>query len=101
MKIKIKRSLAAILALVMALSLAACGGDKGKGGADDGGDKAETITLGKYTAVFKGYTLTKDDEGNDAMVLTYDYTNGSKDEQSFAWAFMFEATQAGEALRLF
>ncbi len=98
MKIKIKRSLAAILALVMALSLAACGGDKDKGGTDDGGDKAETITLGKYTAVFKGYTLTKDDEGNDAMVLTYDYTNGSKDEQSFAWAFMFEATQAGEAL---
>lgn len=76
MNIKIKRSLAAILALVMALSLAACGGDKGKGG-----DKAEAITLGKYTAVFKGYTLTKDDEGNDAMVLTYDYTNGSKDEQ--------------------
>lgn len=98
MNIKIKRSLAAILALVMALSLAACGGDKGKGGADDGGDKAEAITLGKYTAVFKGYTLTKDDEGNDAMILTYDYTNGSKDEQSFAWAFMFEATQAGEAL---
>lgn len=96
--IKIKRSLAAILALVMALSLAACGGDKGKGGADDGGDKAEAITLGKYTAVFKGDTLTKDDEGNDAMILTYDYTNGSKDEQSFAWAFMFEATQAGEAL---
>lgn len=98
MNIKIKRSLAAILALVMALSLAACGGDKGKGGADDGGDKAEAITLGKYTAVFKGYTLTKDDEGNAAMILTYDYTNGSKDEQSFAWAFMFEATQAGEAL---
>lgn len=50
MKIKMKRSLAVILALVMALSLAACGGDKGKGGTDDGGDKAETITLGKYTA---------------------------------------------------
>ena len=98
MKIKMKRSLAAILALVMALSLAACGGDKDKGGTDDGGDKAETITLGKYTAVFKGYTLTKDDEGNDAMVLTYDYTNGSKEEQSFAWAFLFEATQAGEEL---
>ena len=58
MKVKIKRSLAMILALVMALSLAACGGDKDKGGTDDGGDKAETITLGKYTAVFKGYTLT-------------------------------------------
>ena len=33
-KIKIKRSLAAILALVMALSLAACGGDKDKGGTE-------------------------------------------------------------------
>ena len=54
-KIKIKRSFAAILALVMALSLAACGGDKGKGGTDDG-DKAETITLGKYTAVGQSST---------------------------------------------
>ncbi len=96
MKIKMKRSLAVILALVMIFSLAACGGkDKGS---NEGGNKAESIVLGKYTAVFKGYTLTKDDDGNDAMVLTYDYTNGSKDEQSFAWAFLFEATQAGEEL---
>ena len=96
-KNKIKKPFAAILALVMLLSLAACGG-KDKGSDGDGSDKTETIVLGKYTAVFKGYTLTKDDEGNDAMVLTYDYTNGSKDEQSFAWAFLFEATQVGEEL---
>lgn len=96
MQIKMKRSLAAILMLVIALSLAACGGkDKNS---DGGSDKAETIILGNYTAVFKGYTLTKDDEGNDAIVLTYDYTNGGKDEQSFAWAFLFEATQAGVTL---
>ncbi len=95
MKIKAKRYLAAILALLLALSLVACGGDKDKGG-DSGG--AETITLGKYTAVFKGYTLTRDEDGSDAIVLTYDYTNGNKDEQSFAWAFLFEATQAGETL---
>lgn len=97
MKMRTKRLLAAILALVMALSLAACGG-KDKPADETGSDQAETITLGKYTAVFKGYTLTKDEDGNDAMVLTYDYTNGSKEEQSFAWAFLFEAKQAGEDL---
>lgn len=96
MKIKMKRSLAAILALVIIFSLAACGEKVKESNEDD--DKAETIVLGKCTAVFKGYTLTKDDEGNDAMVLTYDYTNGGKDEQSFAWAFLFVATQAGEEL---
>lgn len=74
MKIKMKRSLAAILALVIIFSLAACGEKVKESNEDD--DKAETIVLGKCTAVFKGYTLTKDDEGNDAMVLTYDYTNG-------------------------
>lgn len=96
MKIKIKSLLAAILALVMALSLAACGGkDKGS---DENSDKAETIVLGKYTAVFKGYTLTKDEDGNDAMILTYDYTNGSKEEESFAWAFFFVAKQNGQEL---
>lgn len=61
-------------------------------------DGAETITIGDHTAVFKGYRLTKDDEGRDAMVLTYDYTNGGEEEQSFAWAFFYEATQDGESL---
>ena len=91
-----KKCFAAILAIIMLFSLAACGGkDKGS---DEGGDKAETVVLDEYSAVFKGYTFTKDDEGNDAIVLTYDFKNGSKTEQSFAWAFLYEATQAGEAL---
>ncbi len=94
MKTKTKRLIAAILALVMILALSACGGKDN--GSD--GDKAETIVLGKYTAVYKGYTLTKDEDGRDAIILTYDYTNGSKEEQSFAWAFLFEATQCGETL---
>lgn len=75
---QMKRSFAAILALVIIFSLAAC--DEKVKGSNEDDDKAETIVLGKYTAVFKGYTLTKDDEGNDAMVLIYDYTNGGKDE---------------------
>lgn len=97
MQIKTKRLLAAILALVMILSLTACGGkDQTSDGV--GNDQAETIVLGDYTAVFKGYTLTKDEDGRDALCLTYDYTNGSKEDQSFAWAFFYEATQCGENL---
>lgn len=91
-----KKVIALLLTFMMIFSLAACG-EKNPAASDDG-EQTETITLGKHTAVFKGYTLTKDDDGNDAMVLTYDYTNGSKDEQSFAWAFLYGATQAGEEL---
>lgn len=76
-----KRSFAAILALVIIFSLAAC--DEKVKGSNEDDDKAETIVLGKYTAVFKGYTLTKDDEGNDAMVLIYDYTNGGISDGGF------------------
>ncbi len=92
-----RKILSVFLAMIMVLSVVACG-SKDTDPNETGSDQAETIILGKHTAVFKGYTLTKDDEGNDAMVLTYDYTNGGKDEQSFAWAFLFVATQAGEEL---
>ena len=93
-----KKILSVILTMIMVLSLAACGG-KDKADADKAdGEQAETIVFGDYTAVFKGYTLTKDEDGRDALCLTYDFTNGSKEEQSFAWAFLYEATQNGEEL---
>ena len=83
--------------MILVLSLAACGG-RGKTPGETGSDQAETLVLGDHTAVFKGYTLTKDEDSRDALCLTYDYTNGSKNEQSFAWAFFYEATQCGEDL---
>lgn len=92
-----EKILSVILAMILVLSLAACGG-RGKTPGETGSDQAETIVLGDHTAVFKGYTLTKDEDGRDALCLTYDYTNGSKNEQSFAWAFFYEATQCGEDL---
>ena len=93
-----KKFLSVILAMIMVLSLVACGG-KDKADADKAdGEQAENIVFGDYTAVFKGYTLTKDEDGRDALCLTYDFTNGSKEEQSFAWAFLYEATQNGEEL---
>lgn len=62
--------------------------EKSDGGEDDSAEE-EIITIGKCTAKFKGYRLTRDDEGRDAMVLTYDYTNGEKEEKSFFWAFFY------------
>ena len=72
-----EKILSVILAMILVLSLAACGG-RGKTPGETGSDQAETIVLGDHTAVFKGYTLTKDEDGRDALCLTYDYTNGSK-----------------------
>lgn len=93
-----KKIFSFILAMIMVLSLTACGGKDNADADKAGGEQEETIVLGDYTAVFKGYTLTKDEDGRDALCLTYDFTNGSKEEQSFAWAFLYEATQNGEGL---
>lgn len=53
----------------MIFSLAACGGKSPAASAD--ADQPEAIKLGKHTAVFKGYTLTRDEDGsgnNEYMV---------------------------------
>ncbi len=92
-----KKIVSVMLAMILVLSLTACG-SKDKTSDESGSDQAETIILGDHTAVFKGYILTKDEDGRDALCLTYDYTNGSREEQSFAWSFLYEATQCGEDL---
>lgn len=76
MNIKIKRSLAAILALVMALSLAACGGDKGKGGAGvlklDEDESPVAWKDGKITVTASGAVYTY--EFKDGMITLMETT---------------------------
>lgn len=76
-------------------------GDSGTTSADTGdrsGNIGETITLGKYTAVFQGYALTKDSLDDDVLILNYAFTNGSQEPKIFGFAFPYDATQGGETL---
>ena len=74
------RILSALLAVLMLLGLAACG-------------KAEPsdpnkIKIGPYELFYKGAKIMTDYDGNDAIVVTLDYTNNSKEANSYLWSFV-------------
>ena len=79
------RILSALLAVLMLLGLAACG-------------KAEPsdpnrIQIGPYELFYKGAKIMTDYDGNDAIVVTMDFTNNSKENTSYLWSFIETATQ--------
>ena len=64
-----------LLATLMLLSsLTACGKDKEK--------DSNLIKLGDYELLYKGASIMEDSDGNDAIVLTLDFTNNSKENAS-------------------
>ena len=82
-----------ILAVLMVLSLTACG--KGKTSAD-----SNLLKIGDCTILYKGAYITKDDDGNDAIVLTLDYTNNSKSDASYLFGINDSAVQNGIQLEM-
>ena len=79
------RILSALLAVLLLLGLTACG-------------KAEPsdpnrIQIGSYELFYKGAKIMTDYDGNDAIVVTMDFTNNSKENTSYLWSFIETATQ--------
>lgn len=63
-----------LLAMPMLLSsLTACGKDKAK--------DSNLIKLGDYELLYKGACIMEDSDGNDAIVLTLDFTNNGKEKR--------------------
>ena len=81
-----------LLAALMLLSLAACGGGKP---ADP-----NLLKLGKYELLYKGACIMKDYDGNDALVLTLDYTNNTDESDCYLLSIVESATQNGTELTL-
>lgn len=86
-----KKLTAIVLSAIMIFSFAACGG----AGKDE---DPNLIKIGEYQAVYKGSEIVKDNDGNDALVATYDYTNNSKEAQSFEWSMFYTVTQGDSEL---
>ena len=82
-----------LLAALMLLSLTACGKDK-----EDKNEDSDVIKLGDYTLVYKGACIMEDVDGNDALVLTLDFTNKSKEAAEYLWSVSESAKQDGEEL---
>ncbi len=100
-----KKFLSLLLALIMALSLVACGSNANTPTPDDKNtptnEQAKDESKGKlgdYAVQFTGFSLAKDYEGNDAIIVTYDFTNNSEEATSAMTALVIRAYQDGVQL---
>ena len=85
------KTLCLLLAALMLLSsLTACGKDKEK--------DSNLIKLGDYELLYKGASIMEDSDGNDAIVLTLDFTNNGKDNASYLWSVDETVMQNGVEL---
>ncbi len=81
-----------LLAVLMLFSLTACGKEKT---AD-----SNLIKLGDYQLLYKGACIMEDSDGNDAIVLTLDFTNNGKDNASYLWSVDETVMQNGVELEV-
>ena len=79
-----------LAALMLLSSLTACGKDKEK--------DSNLIKLGDYELLYKGASIMEDSDGNDAIVLTLDFTNNGKDNASYLWSVDETVMQNGVEL---
>ena len=87
------RFLSLLLIAVLAINLCGCGGE---------GKKTESnqIKLEDYELLYKDACIMTDSDGNDAVVLTLDFTNNSKESASYLWSINETLTQDGEELEV-
>ena len=51
--------------------------------------------MGKYAVKFTGYTLAKDYQGQDTVIISFDFTNNNEDATSAMVALNIDAYQDG------
>ena len=81
-----------LAALMLLSSLTACGKDKAK--------DSNLIKLGDYELLYKGACIMEDSDGNDAIVLTLDFTNNGKENASYLWSVDETLMQNGTELEV-
>ena len=87
------RLLCLLFAVLMLLgSLTACGKEKEK--------DSNLIKLGDYELLYKSACIMEDSDGNDAIVLTLDFTNNGKENASYLWSVNETLMQNGTELEV-
>lgn len=86
---KKNRILCLLLAAVMLLSLCACGGKNKES------DDPNHFELGDYVLDYKGACIMYDEVGRDSLVMTFDFTNNSKENASCGWVITTKYMQGG------
>ena len=86
------RLLCLLLTVLMLFSLTACGKDNAAG--------SNLIKLGDCELLYKGACIMEDSDGNDAIVLTLDFTNNGKENASYLWSVDETVMQDGVELEV-
>ncbi len=94
MKKQMKRLGAIFAALAMCLVLVACSG----GGEPEKKTDPNVISIDQSEVKYLSHEVTKDYDGSDAIVITYQFTNNGEEAESFNWAFMNQLFQEGVEL---
>lgn len=84
------RILCLLLAAALAVSLCGCG----SGEPED----PNRVVIGDHEVLMQKAEIMPDYDGNDALVVTYTYTNNSKTSASFLWTVFEKAFQNGVEL---
>lgn len=87
------RILCLLLTAVMLLSLTACGKDKKE-------ENSNVMKFDDCELVYKSACIMDDFDGNDALVVTLDFTNTSSSNESYLWTLSETAIQNGEELEI-
>lgn len=86
------------------LTLAACGGDGSKDGAEATSEvqvqEAEPETASDYAVTIDGCTVASDYEGSPAVIVDFTFTNNSDEETSFAASCSPKVFQNGVQLEM-
>ena len=88
-----KKLIAILMVLAVLFTLVACGGDDEKSEKKEEKNDPNLIEVGDYTALYTGYEIMKDSDGNDAIAIHLTYTNNSDAAEMFDWAFTYHAYQ--------
>lgn len=87
MKKHATKFLSILLAAVLMLSLCACGGGKQES------KQTNHYDFGDYEVVYKGACIMTDIDGDDALVMAFDFINNSDTTASYGWTVFEIAMQ--------
>lgn len=91
MKKRVSKLLSLLLAAVLLVSLCACGHGGKKNKKESG--STNRYDFGDYEVVYKGACIMTDIDGDDALVMAFDFTNNSDKTASYGWTVFEKAVQ--------
>lgn len=94
-----KKLVSLLLALMLAMSLVACGANNSNENgtnSSESGNQADVYQIGDYEIEYREAKIAPDDDGVPSVIVTLGFTNNSKSAATYGFSVSEKAEQAGE-----